>query len=149
MPNEDPTRDCQAEIRRYIKHVSPGAVLKKVKFFGEGKTPIATLPIPFADETVVTKATIAKRGWDFSDTIPRLDGTIVPVSGRNAEVLKVLAESRGPVPGKVLRDALDPHMSEGTVRWHISSLRDALKTMFPGLEEPIETTPEGYSLQIR
>lgn len=146
MPSGDPAHDLQSAARKFGKHVAPHRPAATVTI-SDGFGNIASLPIV---EVEVTKAElVARGGWDFSEAVPRFDGTIVPVHGRKAEILRLLAESKTPLLAKTIRDALDPHMSEGTARWHVGDLRDALAALFPGLADPIETTGEGYVLHLR
>ena len=109
---------------------------------------IAKLPAleSIAEQPPVRPAVVP--GWDFGAGGPRLDGTPVPIHGRKAELLRILA-ANGPLHVKALRDLWDKHMEEGTVRWWIGDLRKTLSQLFPGLDEPIATTDDGYVLQIR
>lgn len=148
MSNPDPAHGLQSSARKFAKHVAPHRQPKKVTVSDEFGV-IGTLAVGAEPEAIVIAVSAAKAGWDFTGPVPRFDGTLVQLHGRKAEILKLLVDARGPVPAKIIRDALDAHMSEGTARWHVGDLRDALAVLFPGLDEPISTTPEGYLLQIR
>ena len=120
---------------------------RRVVILDKNSDRIAEVRIPPCEDEKAIIPT-APPGWDFSGAVPRFDGTLVPLTGRKLEILRLLADGP-PLQGKEIRDKLDPLMSEGTARWHVGDLRDALAKLFPGLAEPIENTSEGYRLTLR
>lgn len=83
---------------------------------------------------------------------PRFDGTILQVSGKCLELLRALAESKGPLTVDELRRRVWPEYlaEEVTIRWTVKKLRGLLKEQVPLCEEPIVTRPEGgYVLTLR
>ena len=89
------------------------------------------------------------RGWDFSTSVPRFDGTLVPIHGRQGDLLRVLALADGPLTIDGLRKAWGTYPAEETtVRWTIGKLRESLAAHFK-LEETIASGPAGYSLLMK
>ncbi len=153
MPNTDPTHALQEAARRYISHVHPGETIRRIRLVSVTGETLGTVLVPpprGEDAVPIVDPVKAKSGWDFAGPVPRFDGAIVPVHGRKADLLRVLAGANGPLTTEQLRPAWDGSIvEESAIRWQVMELRKALKLLFPGLEQPVLTTPEGYLLNIR
>ena len=151
----DPIHHLQTAARRAGKHLAPHRPISSVVLKDRHGFDVAALPVPDGDdpaaaEPITASAPLAVAGWDFAGPVPRFDGTLVPVHGRKASVLRVMVESSRPMNVDDLRPAWEGTIvEEGSIRWMVADLRKALKVLFPGLEDPIASSPEGYVLQIR
>lgn len=154
----DPFRQLQAAARRCGRHALPGVAIGRVVILDANGKKVVDLAIPPDMDShpeplanTVRAAPAPRPGWDFSGPTPRFDGTDVPIHGRKADLLRVLAEKNGPATVDDLRAAWDGYqVEEGTVRWTVGELRKALRELFPGLEgEPVTSGPGGYVLVIR
>lgn len=151
-------RALQHAAREYARLVHPGTVARRVIILDEYREKIAEIRVPAGDGlpavgTVPTPLpTVPVQGWDFSEPWPRFDGTILQVSGKCLELLRALAESKGPLTVDELRRRVWPEYlaEEVTIRWTVKKLRGLLKEQVPLCEEPIVTRPEGgYVLTLR
>jgi hypothetical protein len=149
----DPIHHLQTAARRAGQHIAPHRPIAKVRLEDFQGLEVASLSVPSgADEIPETvPEPLAVPGWDFTGAVPRFDGTLVPISGQKLRLLRVLAESEGPLPVDELRRKAwkDPRTVDVTIRWTIGKLGDVLREAFPGLETPITNGIDGYSLALR
>src|SRR6185503_7916522 len=137
----------QAAARAYGKHVFPGVQIERVIVIAAGGVRIASVAVPLCGES--SPPPVAD-GWDFSEPMPRYGGVVVPIKGQRLSLLKLLAEAPGPLTVEQLKAAWEDGIAEeGTVRWTILKLKEALKSLFPQVAEPITNGEGGYSLALR
>lgn len=149
MANTDPVHGLQSFARKFGKHVAPSRAVSKVTI-SDHVGEIASLHVSATDEPMIEEEAKAKPGWDFTGLRPRFDGTLVDISGRKLALLRLLVEADRPLSVDELRPAWEgSQVEENSIRWQIMELRKALKSQFPGLDEPIATTTDGYKLTIR
>jgi hypothetical protein len=144
----DPVHHLQHAARCVGSHLAPGVAVRRVAVFDEqGRTILDVLVPPGVPE----KPPEALPGWDFSGNAPRFDGEQKKILGRSLQLLRVLAETDGPVSAEQLRAAWPDYTpSESTIRNQVADLRKRLKTAFPSWEgECITSTGAGYQLHIR
>lgn len=160
MTTNDALRRLQDAAREYAKLVHGEASPRRVIILDEHRERIAEVRIPAcAGESLpavgpvpTLPPTAAQQGWDFSEPWPRLDGTLLKISGKPLELLKVLAAAKGPMSvDELRRKAWPEYLAEDiTIRWTIGKLKALLKAEVPLCEEPITTRPEGgYVLTLR
>lgn len=148
MPHVDPLHALQAAARSYGQHVLPGVQIERVIVVAAGGVKIASVAVPLCGPPAIVP--VAAEGWDFAPGETRFDGVLIPIHGQKLALLKVLAEADGPLTVEQLKVAwLDGIAEDGTIRWTLGELRKALKLLFPGLDDPITSGPEGYSLALR
>lgn len=148
-----PLRDLQAAARAALRHVAPGSLPGEVVVKDQHGHRVISLLIPPTDPTDPAEPADPqpeRPGWDFSRGC-RLDGALVPIRGRPLDVLRMLAESPGPVPAEQLKKAWTEYEpSDSTVRYQVGELRKVLAKLFPGFEgDIVEATGGGYLLHLR
>lgn len=151
MPSRDPLRTLQAAARAAAEHVSPGQRARRVIVFGDdgGKLLDAAVPAcPAGGESHAPPAGVP--GWSVRDGRAYFDGTLVPITGRRLDVLRVLIEKEVATVDD-LRVAWEPYRPEdGSVRWTVGELKKSLREAFGEFDgEIVAATGGGYQLKLR
>ncbi|WP_439627580.1 hypothetical protein [Gemmata sp.] len=149
----DPIRQLQVSAQNAARHLT-GAQADRVVVFDLAGRKLLDMAVPVTSVAAGggggEEPEAAEAGWSERKGRVYFDGTLVPLSGRKLDLLKVLIRE-DVADVDQLRPAWKGSVVEvKTIQWTVGELKKSLKELFgdfPG--DIIVPTGSGYSLQLR
>jgi len=141
----------------YALEVSPDCHPEQVAIWDTSRRKIVSVAIPPRlppEKAADPDEDPPAAGWDFQGARVTFEGKVVKVAACRVGLLKLLAETDGPIRCEDLADGgwAPGHRRTGpeNVRRHIGMLREEIRTGVPALEfDPITAQGQGYELVLR
>jgi hypothetical protein len=151
MNGSDPLQRLQAAARAAAEHYSAGHPARRVIVLGEDGAKLIDANVPLcACQPAPAPEPDEVPGWAVRNGRAYFDGTLVPISGRKLDVLRVLIDKEVASVDDLRAAWADYRPEDSSVRWTVTELRKALKAAFSDFDgELIQTTGHGYALTLK